>query len=337
MIVFNCPKCGKDFRTKDEYAGRQFNCAACGNRFVLPKANESKNSSADETPHLTTHSTRLFVRLRSAASSFYFGDIPKAWDTAHKYISNLRPLHLVMVGVGCMLLGSQLGEARRQQPSNAALEICEMFFAITSLVCWGMAFILWRRKKTSDETTSKLVRRLPPPQFEISKRIKTNVELHRVIVMLDQQLSHIAASVKRCDGAFVVSGVDQTFGSINRSDVTTVRVSKKEDGYLCVAEVRYRPSFFFWVFVVLGFWTLLGVLIPILFYFHQKNLVRQSFESVFSRLSDEFHEDTHRTDKSERSVDDEIAAVERLARLRDSGAITDTEFQVKKRKILGTE
>ena len=88
---------------------------------------------------------------------------------------------------------------------------------------------------------------------------------------------------------------------------------------------------------MLGLPTALGVLIPVVIYFHQKNLVRQSLESVFSRLSDEFHEDSHQNDKSERSVDDEIAAVERLARLRDSGAITDAEFQVKKRKILGDE
>lgn len=245
-----------------------------------------------------------------------------------------------MLGFLCIAFAGLLQPAIRRGEPNGALEVLGMTvfmcLGLFSYVCWIRAFIVWRRNKKA-ETTSNLVRRLPAPQFEISKRIKTNAELHRVIVMLDQQLIRIAASVQRSDGAFIVRGVDQTFGSINRSDVTTVRISKREDGYLCVAEVRYRPSIFFWVFFLLGLPTALGALISVVIYFHQKNLVRQSLESVFSRLSDEFHEDSHRNHKSERSVDDEIAAVERLARLRDSGAITDTEFQAKKRKILGDE
>lgn len=37
MIVFNCPKCGKEFRAKDEYADRQFDCSSCGAAIRIPE------------------------------------------------------------------------------------------------------------------------------------------------------------------------------------------------------------------------------------------------------------------------------------------------------------
>ena len=203
-----------------------------------------------------------------------------------------------------------------------------------SVILWfiltGWYFFIYRPRRKE-----RPARKAELQLFEVSRRIKTNVPLFEIVEMLDDRLSRIAASVVRGEGDFVVKGVNLTFGSINRSDTTTIIVSKKVDGYLCVAQVRFRPSFLFWVFLILGLPTAFGPLISVLIYFHQKSLVRQSFESLFSRIDDEFHEEIERKGKSEASVEDEIAVLEKLAKLKDQGVITEAEFLAKKEKLFG--
>lgn len=45
MIVFNCPDCGKEFKSKDEYAGRQFNCSNCGKDIRIPSLEQLQQES----------------------------------------------------------------------------------------------------------------------------------------------------------------------------------------------------------------------------------------------------------------------------------------------------
>lgn len=214
-----------------------------------------------------------------------------------------------------------------------------LVFILVAIGVWCVNVYLRDRKKRVEQEAQLLpsnrIRPRTGMQFEVSRRIMTNVPLHQLIQMLDERLHRIAASVERDQGEFVVKGVTQTFGSINRSDVTIISVSKKPDGYLCVAQVRFRPSFLFWVFLILGLPTAFGPLICVLIYFHQKSLVRQSFESLFSRIDDEFHEEIDRKGKSEASVEDEIAVLEKLAKLKDQGVITEAEFLAKKEKLFG--
>lgn len=40
MIVFNCPKCGKEFKSKDENVGRKFSCSNCGENIRIPTLRE---------------------------------------------------------------------------------------------------------------------------------------------------------------------------------------------------------------------------------------------------------------------------------------------------------
>ncbi len=49
MIKFNCPKCGKEFKSKDEYAGRQFACTNCNEACCIPTLKSPGQPSAIAT------------------------------------------------------------------------------------------------------------------------------------------------------------------------------------------------------------------------------------------------------------------------------------------------
>ncbi len=49
MIRFRCPKCGKEFKAKDEYAGRKFSCDECGRDGQIPTVQELQRPSAIAT------------------------------------------------------------------------------------------------------------------------------------------------------------------------------------------------------------------------------------------------------------------------------------------------
>jgi uncharacterized membrane protein len=76
--------------------------------------------------------------------------------------------------------------------------------------------------------------------------------------------------------------------SIVRFDQTTVIVEPKEGGFLFVAEVSYRPSFTFWVILIMCIPTLVAWLVPIFFYHWQKETVRLAIGAVFERVKNEF-------------------------------------------------
>ena len=46
MIVFNCPSCGKEFTSMDEYEGRQFNCSNCDQGILIPTLKVRQTPSA---------------------------------------------------------------------------------------------------------------------------------------------------------------------------------------------------------------------------------------------------------------------------------------------------
>jgi hypothetical protein len=56
---------------------------------------------------------------------------------------------------------------------------------------------------------------------------------------------------------------------------------------ILTADVDYRPSLAFWIFLILGLFTMLGWLIPIAFYLIQKSAVRSAIEAVFRRVKAE--------------------------------------------------
>jgi Short C-terminal domain len=97
-----------------------------------------------------------------------------------------------------------------------------------------------------------------------------------------------------------------------------------------LADVEYDPSIFFWIFILIGIFTTVGWLIPIAFFLIQKNSVKQSVESTFSRIRNEFSDSI-----SPKPSNGSISDLESLANLKSKGVITEEEFAAKKAQILG--
>lgn len=107
--------------------------------------------------------------------------------------------------------------------------------------------------------------------FETAKRIETGKSPEEVISYLHGSFAKISRSVEKTDAdKLSISGVEASFGSINRKDRGTVLCEKVDGGVVVKAEISYTPSFMFWVFLVLGLFTYVAWLIPIAFYLMQK-------------------------------------------------------------------
>lgn len=162
-------------------------------------------------------------------------------------------------------------------------------------------------------------------KFEVSEQIRCVAEKKAVLDSLEIQLRKTSRKVERIGEAIRVRGIEASFGSINRSDETVIKVQQKSNGFLCVAEVTYRPSVAFWVFFVLGIFTLLWW-IPIVFYIVQRKTVRSALLDVFLRVKNEFE-----IDITSRSSD--LDRLEKLTLLKEKGVLSDAEFESQKREL----
>lgn len=169
-------------------------------------------------------------------------------------------------------------------------------------------------------------------RFEISKRVDTDRSIDDVIASAKQSFEKIAKSVDDDQSGFVAKGVEATFGSINRTDRTIVRCAPAEGGAMIVADVHYKPSFAFWVILLLTLFSYVGWIIPIGFYLYQKSTVRSAVESALQKVHDELRRTTSQiAGPSLSSTADELA---KLADLRERGLLTDQEFAAQKAKLL---
>ena len=124
-------------------------------------------------------------------------------------------------------------------------------------------------------------------RFEVSERIKTSKNEEAVRAFLKEQLRKVATKVTEESGTLVAKRIEDTFGSINRSDTSTFRVQEKKDGHLIVADVHYRPSLMFWVIFILLIFTYVAWVIPVGFYLYQRKTARSAIDDVFKRTRNE--------------------------------------------------
>ena len=169
-------------------------------------------------------------------------------------------------------------------------------------------------------------------RFEISDRITTRRSQTEVLGKLEEQFRKVSSDVKRTGDVLQVKSIEATFGSINRTDATAVTLRKTEDGYLCVADVNYRPSGAFWIILIITLFTWVFWLLPIAFYLYQQKTVKTAIEGCFKRIKDEVQSGPITNQAGPSSVDD----LEKLASLREKGILTEQEFRTQKAKILGT-
>lgn len=124
-------------------------------------------------------------------------------------------------------------------------------------------------------------------KFEVSARITTSKPASTVISKLEEKFRRVANRVTKRGNTLDVYAIQATFGSINRTDITVVRLEPRDYGFLCVADVYYRPSGAFWILLMILVFTAFGWLLPIFFYLNQQKMVRSAIEDVFTLAKNE--------------------------------------------------
>ena len=168
-------------------------------------------------------------------------------------------------------------------------------------------------------------------KFEISKRFHTNASTSTITTFLVSSFRNTAENVHNNGMYLSVDAVNATFGSINRTDKTDVYITVKDEDVLLVANVTYRPSIWFWIFIICGIFTTIGWLIPIVFYLYQKNTVKVGIEEVFNRCENEFRNNDN---KLGISSDDVSLKLQKLKSMKEQGLISEEEFNKKKSELI---
>lgn len=176
-------------------------------------------------------------------------------------------------------------------------------------------------------------------RFEVSERIITTTPKSTIVSELEEQFKKVANEVKSDGDVLNVKSVESNFGSINYTDVSVIKLKVVEKGYVVIADVNYQPSIWFWLFIAIGvpstvLLTPMALLwiIPAVAYFLYKNIVKSSIENVFNRIKNEFSENSSLVQETVISGIEDLA---KLAELKDKGVVTEEEFNIKKRQILG--
>ena len=167
--------------------------------------------------------------------------------------------------------------------------------------------------------------------FEVSERLVSNEAPEAVMEFAQRQFSKVSDETRLERGQLTVRRVEASFGSINRTDVTRVALQRVGGGYLIVSETDYRPSIWFWIFLIVLLFSYIGWLIPIAFYLYQRGTVKSAIESAIDRIVNEFSVGPGYQAAAPASSADEL---KKLAELRDNGVLTVDEFEAQKRKLL---
>ena len=190
--------------------------------------------------------------------------------------------------------------------------------------------------KVTDTIRSVTQKKEKKMKFEVSERIQTSASKEEILAGLEEQFKKVSQSVQRSGESLMAKSIEASFGSVNRSDTTTVELRDTDDGYLLLANVHYRPSVAFWIILIITLFTYVFWLIPIIFYLVQKKTVQTGIQEVFTRVKNEFMSSSGAQPKKQQSQgQSDLDQLEKLASLKEKGAITEEEFQAKKKELLG--
>jgi hypothetical protein len=117
---------------------------------------------------------------------------------------------------------------------------------------------------------------------------------HRIQIFraLEEEFRKVSIRAFPNGDTITADGINASFGSILRKDITTVTVNENKTGYTINCKTAYSPSVMFWVFVgidIILIGTLIGFVIGIGatlgLYFYNKSLVEKSIRSVLENVS----------------------------------------------------
>ncbi|MGL4981294.1 MAG: SHOCT domain-containing protein [Treponemataceae bacterium] len=171
--------------------------------------------------------------------------------------------------------------------------------------------------------------------FDITERFETTVPIDQLITAVGEQFSRIAEDVAGNGNFIYAESINATFGSINRKDLTTIEVRQTDTGVLIIAAVNYSPSAWFWIFFICGLFTSVGWILPLIFYFHQKKTVKTSIIEVLTRLKHEYMGAAKSPASITPPKKTDYEELEKLSELLSRGILTQEEFEIKKKNLLG--
>lgn len=133
-----------------------------------------------------------------------------------------------------------------------------------------------------------------------SEKIKCAVSeetQQKILESLEEEFKKVSQKCDIVEGrngdAVKAEMISATFGSINRTDVSTITVdeTRKKDGYTINVETEYKPSMIFFVLLGIGVFTcIIGAAVPVGMYFYNKTIVQKSIADVLKRVKDENEE-----------------------------------------------
>lgn len=174
--------------------------------------------------------------------------------------------------------------------------------------------------------------------FSLNKRFATKASCEQILIFLEDEFKKVAEFVTYnvSSNSLTIKSINTTFGSINRDDTTIIEVKDKDKEIAITAFITYGPSAWFWVFIILGLFTWLLWLVPLVMYFYQKDIVKISILEVFNIVENEFKEkDINNTVvKKSISIDNISDQLEKFAQLAEKGFITKEEYEIQKEKLL---
>lgn len=169
--------------------------------------------------------------------------------------------------------------------------------------------------------------------FEVSEKFITNSKKEDILIALEDQFRKVSKCVLRQGDTLVVTSIEhRTFGSPCRSDTTTVSIHDRGDSIVIVGNVYYRPSLWFWGYLILGLFTIVMIVLPIVLYFMQKKTVQTGIQEVFTHIKIEFV--TASQIQTKKLGTSDLDQLEKLGTLKEKGFITEEEFQAKKKDLL---
>lgn len=168
--------------------------------------------------------------------------------------------------------------------------------------------------------------------YEVSEKIRTQRSQAEILQVLEKQFRNVSSNVQRSGQGLVVKKVAKTFGSINREDTTNLSVRQIEDGWLIVAGVDYNPSAVMFVLVIVTFCTAVGWAIPILFFVMQREMVKSAVQTCLHNVKNELDQPVPAGAGVATSYAQEL---EQLGDLKERGLISESEFEEKRKRLLG--
>jgi hypothetical protein len=121
---------------------------------------------------------------------------------------------------------------------------------------------------------------------ELSQRIHTGASKSEILDFMEARLRNVAEQVTRSDDSIMARNMPTSAVGIVSNTVFSLR--QKTDGYVCVADIKWRGSVGL-ILVCFGLlFTVLFWVLPLLWIWHQKKNVRTSVLDVLARTNDEF-------------------------------------------------